>query len=395
MTRHLLKLLWNRKRMNALIVAEICCSFLVLFSVGAGLVYIANNVRQPIGFTHQNVWNVAIGMGQESDDEFTKQQLGDFERALREAKSIPFVEYAGGSMTPPFSIGGSNGNWKLNGRYVKLSFDDVTDGFRDVLGLELLEGRWFEPSDDAQSWRPVVVDRDAARTLFPDGSAVGKSIPVSDTLEHRIVGVVREYRKNGELAGNDNFVLMRVNFVKANTRPPRNILVKVKPGTTAADEQALLARLRAVVPEWSFELRTLEQLRAQQRKLQLLPIVIGSIIAGFLVLMVTLGLTGVMWQNVTRRTREIGLRRALGATGSDVHRQILVEILIVASFGLALGIALVLQVPVLGIIDIPAAVLVPAIVLAILAILGLVALCGLYPSLLASRVEPAEALHYE
>jgi len=395
MTRHLLKLIWNRKRMNALIVAEICCSFLVLFAVVAGLVYIAGNLRQPIGFTHENVWNVAIGTGQETNDEFTKQQLADFGRALREAKSIPFVEYAGGSMTPPFSIGGSEGSWKFDGRYVKLNFDDVTDGFRDVLGLEVVEGRWFEPSDDALSWRPVVVDRDAARTLFPDGSAVGKSIPVSDTLEHRIVGVVREYRKDGELAGNRNFVLMRVNLVKGDTRAPWNILVKVKPGTTAADEQALLARLRAVVPQWSFELKTLEQMRAQQRKLQLLPIVIGSIIAGFLVIMVTLGLTGVMWQNVTRRTREIGLRRALGATGSNVHRQILVEILIVASFGLVLGIVVVLQVPLLGIIDISSTVLLPSIALAALAILGLAALCGLYPSLLASRVEPAEALHYE
>jgi putative ABC transport system permease protein len=188
---------------------------------------------------------------------------------------------------------------------------------------------------------------------------------------------------------------MRVNLAKGNTRPPWSILVKVKPGATSADEQALLTRLRAVVPHWSFELRSLEQMRAQQRKLQLLPIIIGSIIAGFLVIMVTLGLTGVMWQNVTRRTREIGLRRALGATGNDVHRQILIEILIVASFGLLLGIVLVLQIPLLGILDISVSVLVPAIVLAVVAILGLATVCGLYPSWLASRVEPAEALHYE
>lgn len=395
MTLHLLKLIWNRKRMNALIVVEICCSFLVLFAVLAGLVFIANNVRDPIGFTHENVWNVAIDMGQESDDEFSKQQTADFERALREVTSMPFVELASGSMTPPFSFGNIKGEWRLGGRDVTLYFDEVTDGFRDVLGLEIVEGRWFEPSDDAQSWHPVVVDRDAARALFPDGSAVGQKIPVSDGFESRVVGVVREYRKDGELAVNSSFVLGRVNLAAADTRPPRNILVKVKQGAGTTEEQALVQRLQAVVPQWSFELRSLDQMRAQSRKLYLLPIVIGSVIAGFLVIMVTLGLTGVMWQNVTRRTREIGLRRALGASGNHVHRQILVEILIVASLGLILGVVLVLQIPLLGVIDIPPQVFAPAILLATLAILGLATVCGLYPSWLASRVEPAEALHYE
>ena len=62
-----------------------------------------------------------------------------------------------------------------------------------------------------------------------------------------------------------------------------------------------------------------------------------GVVAGFLMLMVALGLTGVLWQNVTQRTREIGLRRAKGATARRIHRQILGELLVMTTLALAAG----------------------------------------------------------
>jgi putative ABC transport system permease protein len=112
--------------------------------------------------------------------------------------------------------------------------------------------------------------------------------------------------------------------------------------------------------------------------------------------MVGLGLTGVLWQNVTRRTREIGLRRAMGASGPVVRRQILAEVVLLATIAVIIGAVVVLQLPVLGVLSLvtPAA-FATGFAGALAAIYALTVLCGLYPGWLASRLTPADALRYE
>ena len=83
-------------------------------------------------------------------------------------------------------------------------------------------------------------------------------------------------------------------------------------------------------------------------RLKLVPFVAAALIAAFMLIMVALGMVGVLWQSVARRRREIGLRRALGATGRGVSLQVLGELLVVASAGVLLGTAVTVQLPLLG-----------------------------------------------
>ena len=126
------------------------------------------------------------------------------------------------------------------------------------------------------------------------------------------------------------------------------------------------------------------------------PAILGSMVAVFLVVMVFLGLTGVLWQNVTRRTSEIGLRRALGATGLAVNLQILVEVTLLSTVAVVAGVILIAQLPILGVFRVvtPTAYAIGT-GSALATIYGLTLLCGVYPSWLAGRVQPAQALHYE
>ena len=157
-----------------------------------------------------------------------------------------------------------------------------------------------------------------------------------------------------------------------------------------------MAGLNAVAPGWSFNVQPLTKMRKAQFTQKLAPLGIIALIAGFLLLMVGFGLLGVLWQNVTRRTGEIGLRRALGAQAHAVYLQILIEILVVATIGVAIGTLVVLQFPLLGIDqDITVMTYVVAILLSAAVIYALAAVCGLYPGWLASRIRPAAALHYE
>jgi putative ABC transport system permease protein len=168
------------------------------------------------------------------------------------------------------------------------------------------------------------------------------------------------------------------------------------PGTPASYEQEVLARLGPLVPGWSFEVTPLAQYRQTRLRISLAPLVIAGVIAFFLLLMVGLGLLGVLWQNVTRRTRELGLRRASGARRAAIHRQILLELVLVTSLALAPALVLVLQLPLLGLLGgLQPSVFAAAVVTALVAIYLLSLVCGLYPSWIAVRSEPAEALRWE
>ena len=121
-----------------------------------------------------------------------------------------------------------------------------------------------------------------------------------------------------------------------------------------------------------------------------------ALVAAFLMIMVALGLIGVLWQTVTQRTKEIGLRRAKGATKGKIYLQILGELLVITTAGLIAGVLVVVQFPLLDLLGFASGdVYATSIVVSLAAIYLLTIICGLYPSWMATKVRPAEALHYE
>lgn len=400
MTRHLFKLVWNRKRTNGLMILEIFFSFLVVFVVSTLGIYFWDNYRQPLGYEWQNVWRVSVDMGQgdQDDDPLKAARLKTLDRLLQEVESLAPVESAAAAMVSPYDQGGWSSGTTINGRQIDMEANATTDHFAEVMGLEVVSGRWFEESDDALAWDPVVIDQELARGVYDDKDPVGQAFgePAPSERPKRVVGVVREFRKGGELSARANFLFERLRLDKPMWFQPRSILVKVRPGTPAQFEEELTARLQAVAPEWSFRIKPLSEVRRSSFQELLAPLAAGGTVAFFLLLMVALGLLGVLWQNLLQRTRELGLRRAAGASRSEVHRQVLYEQLILTSFGVLLGTVLVIQVPLLDLIGfIRPAVFAAGLLVAMASMYLLSALCAVYPSALASRVHPAEALRYE
>lgn len=398
MTKHLLKLLWNRKRASALIVVEIVMSFLVLTAVIGAFAHFAINWQRPLGFDATRVWTLNVTFAPGEREGATTATTAKFASLLREMKAARGVESAAGVLLPPYVAGSWISEFGASGsRYYNIN--SVTDDFAKTMGLELVEGRWFGPEDDGVAWKPVVLNQEAVRLFFAGQSPVGQTLnpsPSHDEPLRRVVGVVKEFRKMGELQAPEAYAFVRTDLTDPTTIIPENIVIRVSPGSDTDLEVELLDRARSVAPEWSFEIRPVSVTRRGALRLQFAPIIAGGVVACSLILLVALGLTGVMWQNVTRRTREIGLRRALGASAQSVQRQILVESLIIAAFGLTAGLLIAIQAPLVGLLaDIRGSVIATGLGGATLTILGIVTLCAWYPSRLASSVEPSEALHYE
>jgi putative ABC transport system permease protein len=342
------------------------------------------------------VWDVRMEFDIDGRDKASSELHATVMRMLQEARSFPEVESAALSNTPPYSFSTSEGTRDFNGRAVTFLMDDVSDDFAKVMRMEVVRGRWFSAEDDAAQHQPIVLDTKAAAAIFAEKDPVGLRLEESEGVFLQVVGVVKEYRKSGETAMPTSMMFRRIARNGSHGRLGSHILVRVRPGTPAIFEETLAKRLQQIAPQMSFRIRHMDQMRRNMQRTHITPLVLGGVVGAFLIAMVTLGLTGVLWQNVTKRTREIGLRRAMGATGSHVHRQVLGEVALLATIALVIGSILVLQLPILGAFTIvsPAEFTI-GFIAALATIYALTVLCGLYPSWLASRLMPADALRYE
>jgi putative ABC transport system permease protein len=416
MTRHLLRLIWNRKRQNFLLTLEIFFSFIALFGVVLLAIQFANNSRQPLGYSIDRVWSITMDRKENDDDPAVKaRHRATTQQLLLAIREMPQVEAAAASFTSPYASWSWGGSTRISGgRQIHHAVNSITDDFPQVFQMPLVAGRWFSREDDAATWTPVLVNARMARAIFGDANAVGQIIPEErdpndpppDPTEkpevRRVVGVFDDFRKDGEFSAPENFLFQRARLddganPKANL--PGRLVIRLAPGTPAVFEETLVRRLMAEAPNWSFDVRAEDVMRETMLRQYTMPLIAVGTVAGFLLLMVALGLTGVVWQSVTQRIREFGLRRAKGATIADIRRQVLVEMMIMTSIALVVGVALLAQLPLLPLpsdLDvIPAGVFTLSIATSVGAIYLLTLLCGWYPSRLATRVQPAEALHYE
>ena len=411
MIAHYLKLVWNRRRANALILVEILVSFLVLCAVFGVVAYYATNWRRPLGFDYRNVWVLQVEIPQSTMDdvEANAQALAGSQQLLATLRSDPNVEVAAPMPNTPYSGSMSRTGLRMSdGKLVQYLSSPTTPDAMKVLKFELVAGRWLEPGDDALEFTPHVITQDLATRMFGREDPLGRDIVGFDDngqretqrnswAVRRVVGVIRNYRKTGELSDMRYAAFHTQSLTNAERSwPPWSYVIRVRPGTPAAFEEGLLKAVHGVAPDWRFSVQSVELQRQDYIRSRLLPLAFGCTLAAFLILMVGMGLMGILWQNVTRRTQELGLRRALGATAGAVRNQIIGEIVVLTSLALLVGSVLFLQLPLLGVLSfVGVGVFVSAIVASSLVIVPFVILCGLYPGWLATQVEPSQALQYE
>jgi putative ABC transport system permease protein len=405
MIRHFFKLIWNRRRTNGLILAELTLCILTLAGTLTYACYFALNWNAPLGFEWRDAWrlDVSIPLSGEVTEEQKATAWAQFRQLLRETDALEDVSAVGATnICFPYTNGWMGYRTVIgeNEQFIPRVF--VTRAAKEALGLELVSGRWFEPGDEDQVVVPTVITRDYGRMLFGDEDPVGKELLVQsrtrggevETVERRIIGVLAEYRMRSALrpAFPAEFSL----FEMDEDMPPMVFAIRTRPGTTAAFQEDLFRVIRGIAPDWTVEVESLAQLRARELRNNFIPLSIFIVIGLFLVLMVGLGLVGVLWQAVTRRTQEMGIRRAVGATENRVRAQILGELLALTAVATVIATAIFLQMPILNVIHwMPWQAYALALVVSLAAVYPFVAACGLYPAWLATRIHPATALQYE
>jgi putative ABC transport system permease protein len=393
MFKHLFKLIWNKKKQNFLLISEMLISFMVIFAVFTLVVYYYNNYKKPLGFDYENRW--IINYNNASKTKNTDSLNLFYENLKQTISSMPQIKgVTSTSANVPFVQNTSSQTTTYNGKSEQTDMFTVDDNYKDVLNLQLVEGRWFNKMDIVGKYRPVVINSTLKESFFGDNKAVGKLLADYDKKNTwKVIGVVTAVKTKGDYAEAGPGLYQRTDTGSYHWLD--KMLVKVAPGTDAAFEGKLYKTLANYMKNSDVEIEHMVNKRTSINYFTLVPMIILLIVAFFLIINVAMGLFGVLWYNINKRRGEIGLRRAVGATGRSVSSQLVAEAMILATFSLGIGSFFAIQFPLLNVFDLPASVYLIALFLSVIFIYLLVLICSLYPGKQAAAIYPAVALHEE
>jgi putative ABC transport system permease protein len=282
-----------------------------------------------------------------------------------------------------------------------IRFRGVTPSYVEVQSARMKEGRFYTEQEDQHRSELVVIGYDVANSLFPFDSPIGKQLQVDGNV-YEVIGVL-DKKKNAVLGISDNEVFIPFRTYRKHYPRDDEIFINAMAydglKNVAEDQiRGLLRTRRRVAPDKSdnFGLSSAEQVGDQFR----------AIMAGVAQLVVTIssigllvggvGVMNIMLMGVTERTREIGVRKAIGARRGDITLQFLTEAVTLTGIGGIVGILLSLGFSLLlRLVSVPSLVPVWAVFLGLAVSSSVGLFFGIYPAVKAARLDPVTALRYE
>jgi predicted permease len=385
---------------RALVITQVALSVMLL--VGATLLFTSfrHLLKLDAGFSAAGVVTATIfPPPSRYPTQVSVATLQD--RVLERVRSIPGVRAAGITSNIPLSGAESPSSVSAADRAAE---DDatvipsvviVTPGYFEAVATPLMRGRYFDAGDRVDSMRVAIVDERLATRLWPAESAIGKQVLRGDAGPYTIVGIVRDVRLESLTKSIQS--IGTAYFPHTQAPPMRRLRwIAVK---SAAEPTRLVRALRLAIAEIDPDLavadvQTMEERTANSVAPQQLAMSLATMFGAVALLLSMLGVYGVLASLVSRRTREIGIRMALGASVQRIFKLVLAEGAVLIGIGLACGAAGALLVAgmlksfVFGVEPSD-----PLLILAVATITGAIALVAcVAPALRATHVDPVMVL---
>ncbi len=376
---------------------------IAMLSIGAGAEREALEIIDAMGVRNV-VIKARVFDGDNEEQEIRRKSIGvAFRDAAAIADAVPGVE----RVLPLIEVE----PWKVlsAGGRAKPRVLGVSAEYPSLVKLPVVEGRFFDAEDEKAYAQVCVLGSGVRRELFAFGPAIGQPVKVNNVWL-RVVGVLAAPAGPREVQGvslrsTANDVYMPVTAVQAKFgRSPMKseldqLIVSMAPGTPVQESAQVIAglldRLHAGASDYT--LTVPEALLEQSRKTQRLFDIVMGAIAGISLLVGGIGIMNIMLATVLERTREIGVRRAMGARQVDIRNQFVVEAFTITAIGGLLGIVMgvVIAKGVALYAGWTTIVTVFSILLSVGVSVAVGLVFGIYPALRAARLDPIEALRYE
>ncbi len=394
---------------RTLVVAEVALALTLL--TGAGLLIKSFARLQGVdpGFEpdHLLTFNLALPPARYPSD---TAQIAFFDQALPALAAVPGVRGVGATSVMPFSGGWTTGSFEIEGYQPPPKQPNpwgdirvVSPGYFETLRIPLRRGRLLNDQDRAGAPPVAVIDEEFVRRYWPHDDPVGKRITfgppagAADTSARewiQVVGVVGHTKQEGLDAENRLQLYLPLS---QTGRPLLTVAVRTA-GQPETYANAVRRAVRSVDPDQPIaNIASMEELMAKSVGQRRLSMMLLSLFSGIALVLASVGIYGLMSYSVAQRSRELGVRIALGADRADVLRLVLRQGMVLAGAGILLGVAAafalgrLIESQLYGVhADDPATIIAVALLLGVTALVA-----NLLPAWRATRVDPAVVLREE
>jgi predicted permease len=389
---------------QGLVIGELALSLVLLTGAGLMIATFEKLLNTSPGFDPHHVLTMQFWMTG-SKYNSTPEIMKFYRAAEQRIEALPGVTAAGVVAAGlPLERGGNNGvriAGPKESEWINMDYREITPGYFRAVGTTLKQGRGFTEADSENSRSVVIINEAAARKYFPDQSSLGKYLYVSGVL-CEVVGVVGDVKSYLDQPAEPT-TFIPASQAKLGTSSlfegwfPRSIVVRTT-GNPLILNQSLREAVAAtdpLVPTGA--VRSMDQVLSHSLALRSFMMMLLSIFGGLALVLASVGIYGVIAFAVSQRTREIGVRMALGARPADVLQMVLMEGLKLVAVGVVLGVVAALMLTRLleGMVY-GVRVRDPLIFAMVNLVMAAVSLAACYiPARRATRVDPLVALRYE
>ena len=388
---------------SALVVTQVALA--LVLTAGAGLLIRSfDNLRSAeLGFETEGVTTFFLGLpNSRYPDRDAVQSF--YERLEERVSGLPGVAAVGSVSTLPLTGLDGDVNFNIEGRplpevgeELAVWFRRTTPGYHEAMGIDIVAGRGFQPSDDAESPRVVIVNETMAEQLFPERSPIGQRLNLGNPenpVWREIVGVARDVRNFG--IRQDSRYALYAPFAQV---PAGFMFLAVK---SSLPTESVTPQIRLIIREADPSLamarvQSMEDVVGASLAADRVTTLLLALFAGLALTLAVVGIYGVLSYSVTSRFPEMGLRIALGGSVRSVGAMIVGKSLSLVGLGIAVGlVGVVVVTRAMGALLYGVSPTDPVTLAAVVALLTMVgAVASIQPARRAGRVDPISVLKAE
>jgi putative ABC transport system permease protein len=342
----------RQRSQGLLVIGQVALASLLL--VGSSLLIQSFQELQkvPLGFDPHNMLTVEVKLSsskyENQGDQKTKMEMAAFyESLLQRVRSVPGTETSAMGSNAPFNGNNYSRDFGVVGQpeprlgeEPTAEYASVSPDYFKTLKIQLIRGRTFDAEDRVGKTPVVIIDEKLANRCFPGQDPIGKQLAEdahkANSVKYTIVGMVRTVRHD-DLASQPKLAEL---YLPVSQSPELQMTVLLR---AKGDPQGLVSAVREAVQSADpnlpvFNIRTMESQLSKELVTQRLSVVLVSLFSVLALLLAAVGLYGVLAYSIAQRTREIGIRIALGAESGSILNLVVRQGLMIVGIGLAAGI---------------------------------------------------------